>query len=120
MRVRFEWDLDKAEANRRKHKVSFETALRVFADPFALSEQDRIEGASDGGGPSARSRGTSSWWWRTPSATGRTRTGGPSRSSASSRCGPPIGRRGGAMSKRTARREVDLAALPPLTAEQEA
>jgi uncharacterized DUF497 family protein len=30
-------------ANKRKHGVDFETALRVFADPFALSEQDRIE-----------------------------------------------------------------------------
>ena len=43
MKVRFEWAPDKAERNRRKHRVSFETALRVFADPFALSEQDRIE-----------------------------------------------------------------------------
>lgn len=33
----------KAAKNWRKHQVSFETALRVFADPFALSDQDRIE-----------------------------------------------------------------------------
>ncbi|MFZ3181665.1 MAG: BrnT family toxin [Methylocystis silviterrae] len=33
----------KNAANKRKHGVDFETALRVFADPFALSEQDRIE-----------------------------------------------------------------------------
>jgi len=32
-----------AESNRRKHRVSFETATRVFADPFALVRQDRIE-----------------------------------------------------------------------------
>lgn len=44
MRVRFEWDLDKSAGNLRKHRVSFGTALRVFADPFALSEQDRVEG----------------------------------------------------------------------------
>jgi uncharacterized DUF497 family protein len=44
MGVRFEWDAIKAEANQRKHGLSFETAIRVFADPFALSEQDRIEG----------------------------------------------------------------------------
>lgn len=44
MVIRFEWDPDKAESNLRKHGVSFETAARVFADPFALSEQDRIEG----------------------------------------------------------------------------
>ena len=44
MRTRFEWDPDKAGANRRKHGVSFETAVRAFADPFALTAQDRIEG----------------------------------------------------------------------------
>jgi uncharacterized protein len=42
--VRFEWNAVKAESNRKKHGVSFETAIRVFADPFALTEQDRIEG----------------------------------------------------------------------------
>jgi uncharacterized DUF497 family protein len=31
-------------SNKRKHGVSFETAVRVFSDPFALGEQDRIEG----------------------------------------------------------------------------
>ena len=41
--MRFEWDAVKAESNRRRHGVSFETAVRVFADPFALTEQDRIE-----------------------------------------------------------------------------
>ena len=35
---------DKAARNREKHHVSFETAIRIFADPFALTEQDRIEG----------------------------------------------------------------------------
>ena len=43
MRIRFEWDPAKAARNWRKHGVSFETALRVFADPFALSEPERIE-----------------------------------------------------------------------------
>jgi len=42
-KTRFEWDAAKNLANRRKHGVDFETALRVFADPFALSEQDRVE-----------------------------------------------------------------------------
>jgi uncharacterized DUF497 family protein len=42
-RPRFEWDAAKAQANWRKHGVRFETAMRVFADPFALIEQDRIE-----------------------------------------------------------------------------
>jgi uncharacterized DUF497 family protein len=43
MKTRFEWDPAKAKSNAKKHQVSFEIALRVFADPFALVEQDRIE-----------------------------------------------------------------------------
>jgi uncharacterized DUF497 family protein len=43
MKIRFEWDQTKAERNLKKHRVSFKTAARVFADPFAISEQDRIE-----------------------------------------------------------------------------
>ena len=39
----FKWDLRKAESNWQKHRVRFETAARVFADPLALTEQDRIE-----------------------------------------------------------------------------
>lgn len=39
----FEWDAAKASTNLQKHQVSFETALRVFADPFAITNQDRIE-----------------------------------------------------------------------------
>jgi uncharacterized DUF497 family protein len=41
---RFVWDDEKARANLRKHRVSFETAARVFTDPHALTVQDRIEG----------------------------------------------------------------------------
>jgi uncharacterized DUF497 family protein len=44
MKVRFEWDPVKAATNRRKHKVSFEIAIRVFSDPLALTRQDQIEG----------------------------------------------------------------------------
>ena len=51
MNVRFEWDLDKAARNLAKHHVSFDTAVRAFADPLALVEQDRIEGGE--------------WRWRT-------------------------------------------------------
>lgn len=40
---RFQWDARKAEANIAKHGISFETAQRAFADPFAQLEQDRIE-----------------------------------------------------------------------------
>jgi len=43
MQMRFEWDLVKAKTNLRKHGVSFETATLVFADPFALFDQDRID-----------------------------------------------------------------------------
>lgn len=42
--VWFEWDDAKARTNERKHGVRFEDAMLVFADPFALVEQDRIEG----------------------------------------------------------------------------
>lgn len=44
MSLCFEWDAAKAAANLRKHGISFELAVRVFADPFAISHQDRIEG----------------------------------------------------------------------------
>ncbi len=43
MKTRFEWDPAKAVTNFRKHRISFEVATRVFADPFALVEQDRVE-----------------------------------------------------------------------------
>jgi uncharacterized DUF497 family protein len=44
MNTRFEWDAAKAAGNLRKHGVSFEIAIRAFADPFALTVQDRVEG----------------------------------------------------------------------------
>lgn len=40
--VRFFWDTDKNRINRAKHGVSFETALKVFEDPRALSQLERI------------------------------------------------------------------------------
>lgn len=42
--MRFEWDVEKAEANQRKHGISFVTAARVFDDPFVITIQDRVEG----------------------------------------------------------------------------
>ena len=36
----FEWDVDKAKINRRKHGVSFEEASTVFADPLAYTFPD--------------------------------------------------------------------------------
>lgn len=43
MSVEFEWDDAKNASNQKKHKISFETALHVFKDPFLLSKQDRFE-----------------------------------------------------------------------------
>jgi uncharacterized DUF497 family protein len=43
MNISFEWDESKAQANLRKHHVSFEIAAFVFLDPLALANQDRIE-----------------------------------------------------------------------------
>jgi uncharacterized protein len=40
--IRFEWDETKAESNVRKHGVSFDDALSVFDDPYAILEQDRV------------------------------------------------------------------------------
>jgi uncharacterized protein len=42
--IRFEWDESKAQSNERKHGIRFEYATHVFEDPFAIVEQDRIEG----------------------------------------------------------------------------
>lgn len=36
----FEWDEDKAEANRKKHGVTFEEAATVFQDPLSLTIPD--------------------------------------------------------------------------------
>ena len=43
MQIRFEWDEGNAARHFKKHRVSFQIAARVFADPFALTMQDRIE-----------------------------------------------------------------------------
>jgi uncharacterized DUF497 family protein len=40
--MHFIWDENKNRRNRAKHKVSFETASEVFADPYAISQLDRI------------------------------------------------------------------------------
>lgn len=45
--MQFEWDDSKNRSNIRKHGVSFETACRVFDDPFHLSIQDRIENGEE-------------------------------------------------------------------------
>jgi uncharacterized protein len=45
--VRFEWDEDKARANRRRHGVSFEEAKSVFADPLAAIFDDEKHSAGE-------------------------------------------------------------------------
>lgn len=39
--VEFTWDERKNRANQKKHRISFETAVLVFDDPFQVSVQDR-------------------------------------------------------------------------------
>ena len=43
----FEWDPVKARTNQRKHGVSFEDAMQVFENPYALFEQDRTGEAGE-------------------------------------------------------------------------
>ena len=43
MKLEFEWDEAKAEANWRAHGVSFELARTVFSDPFAVERLDDRE-----------------------------------------------------------------------------
>ncbi len=38
--MKFEWDVAKEKLNIKKHRVSFEQAAYVFADPFALNKHD--------------------------------------------------------------------------------
>jgi uncharacterized DUF497 family protein len=38
--MKFDWDPKKAEANLRKHSVSFDEAATVFLDPMAISGPD--------------------------------------------------------------------------------
>lgn len=38
--MQFEWDRDKASANLKKHRVSFDEAVTVFYDPLAATFDD--------------------------------------------------------------------------------
>jgi uncharacterized DUF497 family protein len=40
MTIEFEWDPEKASANRAKHRVTFEEAATAFADPLSLAIPD--------------------------------------------------------------------------------
>ena len=41
MALRFEWDRAKAEANLRKHEVSYSEASTVFEDRLSITKPDR-------------------------------------------------------------------------------
>ncbi|MEE4356030.1 MAG: BrnT family toxin [Desulfococcaceae bacterium] len=45
--MKFEWDTDKEEINIQKHRITFEQASYVFADPFALSRFDAEHSESE-------------------------------------------------------------------------
>lgn len=40
MKLNFEWDEEKAKANLKKHRVSFDEATTVFLDPFSMTIPD--------------------------------------------------------------------------------
>lgn len=41
--MEFQWDQNKAAANTRKHRISFELATRVFLDPMRIETFDGRE-----------------------------------------------------------------------------
>jgi len=42
MEIIFEWDTKKAQINLQKHKVGFEEAQTIFADPFLVTFPDEF------------------------------------------------------------------------------
>ena len=42
MKLIFEWDKNKANANLRNHKINFEEAKTVFNDPHLITFSDKI------------------------------------------------------------------------------
>jgi len=46
MGIQFEWDGQKAKDNRRKHKVSFDEATTVLADPLSATIRDPLHSGS--------------------------------------------------------------------------
>ena len=47
MPLRFEWDAEKARANRQKHGVSFEEAATAFGDPLSLTVDDPVHSEAE-------------------------------------------------------------------------
>jgi uncharacterized DUF497 family protein len=44
--MNFDWDNAKEESNRRKHRIDFKTAAKVFLDPFVL-EFDEVDASGE-------------------------------------------------------------------------
>ncbi len=47
MKLRFEWDVEKARANLAKHGISFATAAEVFLDPLSSTVDDHLHSADE-------------------------------------------------------------------------
>ncbi len=45
--IKFEWDVAKANSNKKKHGVSFEEAQSVFYDEFAVQFFDEVSSKSE-------------------------------------------------------------------------
>lgn len=45
--MKFEWDSEKNEINKRKHGISFETAAKVFNDPLYIEMYDSEHSAEE-------------------------------------------------------------------------
>jgi uncharacterized protein len=48
MDIEFEWDAAKADANLRKHGVTFEEAASAFADPLSITIADPLHSEGEG------------------------------------------------------------------------
>ena len=47
MDLEFEWHIDKAASNEKKHGVTFDEAMTVFADPLAVIFDDEEHSAEE-------------------------------------------------------------------------
>ena len=47
MSLRFEWDSEKADRNLRKHRLAFDEAATVFADPLAAVFADELHSSTE-------------------------------------------------------------------------
>ncbi len=45
--MQFEWDENKASTNEAKHGVSFDDAIEVFSDPYAMEDIDVAHSTDD-------------------------------------------------------------------------